>query len=100
MNLPVACTLSDEERPGAADQLLSGLAREATVVEPLEHGYRARFRGAPGVIRRIGEVIERERGCCTFLTFDLRTEPNDGDITLTITGPAGTRAFLDHLLTT
>jgi hypothetical protein len=39
--------------------------------------------------------ISRERRCCPFLTFALELTPDDGPIWLRLTGPEGTRAFLD-----
>ena len=98
MNLPIACTLSDAERALASDELLSGLMREARAVEPEGEGYRATFSGVPGRVTRVARVIERERGCCKFLMFDLHASANDGDIVLTMSGPPGTRDVLDTLM--
>jgi hypothetical protein len=46
----------------------------------------------------IASMIDAERQCCQFLQFDLRLEPDEGPVWLTITGPEGTREFLNALL--
>ena len=98
-DLPIACTLTSEERTARGDELLIGLAREATAREPVDDGYRFVFRSDPSLIRRIAETVIAERACCRFLKFEVAFEPGGGPITLTARGPAGTREFLDDLLT-
>jgi hypothetical protein len=46
----------------------------------------------------IAQMIEAERRCCQFLRFHLTVEPSCGPISLELTGPPGTQAFLDALL--
>jgi hypothetical protein len=97
-DFPIACTLTSDERTARGDELLTGLAREAATHEPIENGYRFTFRSGPSLIRRIAETVIAERECCRFLTFEVAFEPGSGPITLTARGPAGTREFLDDLV--
>ena len=97
-DFPIACTLTSAERTARGDELLIGLAREATTREPVDDGYRFVFRSDASLVRRIAETVIAERECCRFLTFDVTFEPGGGPITLTARGPAGTREFLDDLL--
>jgi hypothetical protein len=92
--LPIACTLSDPELARRRAELLSGVLRDAKGVESLPNGYRWRFSSAPDLFTRLAPVIEAERQCCRFLTFDLHAEPDHGDVVLEVTGPEGTVAFL------
>ena len=39
--------------------------------------------------------ISLERRCCPFLRFTIELTPDAGEIRLQLTGPAGTREFLD-----
>lgn len=39
--------------------------------------------------------IRNERRCCPFLRFAVELEPDGGPIRLRLTGPTGTREFLD-----
>ena len=92
--LPIACTLTDPELARRRAELLSGVLRDSKDVEPLSNGYRWRFASAPDLLTRLASVIEAERHCCRFLTFDIHAEPNQGDVLLDVTGPEGTAAFL------
>ena len=92
--LPIACTLTDRELARRRAELLSGVLRESKDVEALFNGYRWRFASAPDLLTRLATVIDAERHCCRFLTFDIHAEPDQGDVLLDVTGPEGTRAFL------
>jgi hypothetical protein len=94
MGLPIACTLTDPELARRRGELLNGVLRDAKGVEPLASGYRWRFSSSPDLLTRFAPVIEAERQCCRFLTFDIHAEPDQGDVVLEVTGPEGTVAFL------
>lgn len=59
----------------------------------LVDGYRFQF--AASAIEPLGRWMANERKCCPFLTFTLEINPADGPVSLTLTGPEGTRAFLE-----
>jgi hypothetical protein len=90
--------LTAEERAARGDELLIGLARDATSYEAVDEGYRFVFASDPRVIHRIAETVIAERACCRFLRFVVDFAPGGGPITLTARGPAGTREFLRDLL--
>jgi hypothetical protein len=92
--LPVACTLDDSEMARRRADLRTGVLSEAQHVQPLANGYQWRFSSAPNLCTRLAAVIDAERHCCPFLTFDIRAGPDAGDIQLTVTGPEGTVEFL------
>lgn len=71
--------------------------RAAECVE-LSTGYRFRFDHQPGILARIAEAVERERHCCRFLRFQMSLEPGLGQLTLDVSGHAGTKAFLADLI--
>ena len=97
-DLPIACSLTPEQRGTMRRELLPGLMAAATGQEALPSGYRWSFASTPGLIGRIAEVIEAERSCCRFLTFHVEAEPDLGPVVLEVTGPEGTREFLDQLM--
>lgn len=97
-DLPIACTLPPGERGARGDELLSGLVTEALERQDLPGGYRFRFGPEGETLERITRAVIAERECCRFLTFTLVAEPDAGAIWLEVTGPDGTRAFLDELL--
>jgi hypothetical protein len=95
-DLPIVCTLDRESLRTQGDNLLPSLIAEAEAREELEDGYRFRFAKAD-VLARLLRVIEAERKCCRFLRFEVLLEPDLGPISLTVTGPPGTREFLAAL---
>jgi hypothetical protein len=49
-------------------------------------------------LQKITAVIDAERQCCRFLRFDLTVEPDGGPVSLALSGPPGTKAFLAALI--
>ncbi len=96
MKAPViACSLDGAALARRQRELASGLVAEAAGAEPLDNGYRWRFRSADGLLTRLAAALDAERHCCPFLRFALHAEPDLGAVTLDVTGPPGTREFLD-----
>jgi hypothetical protein len=99
MKEPIFCTLTPGQLRKQRDALLPGLVRRATFVDPLDDGYQLRFDPSSKTLDAIAKVIDAERQCCRFLRFDLTIMPDGGPITLAVTGPTGTREFMDGLFT-
>jgi hypothetical protein len=97
-DLPVYCTLTPETIETRKAQLLPGLATRAVETTPTPDGYRLRFAASSDILGQIATAIDAERRCCRFLRFDVVVEPDDGPITVTLSGPRGTREFLAALL--
>ena len=77
--------------------LIPALVERAVAIVPFGEGYQLQFESNPEALRLIAEVIAAESSCCPFLKFDLSVPPAQADVTLTVSGPPGTRAFLDAL---
>lgn len=97
-NPPIACTLTPGQINACRDHLLPGLSKRAQSIEFLPDGYRLTFAAATDTLQAIAATIDRERQCCQFLRFQLTIEPTGGAIALDVTGPDGTRDFLDDLI--
>ena len=72
------------------------MVRQSTARVEVEDGLRLTFPAAS--FADVAAVIDAERACCRFLRFTLVVEPDGGPLSLTLTGPPGTRDFLDALL--
>ena len=96
-SLPIACFLTPEEMRERQASLIPALLGRAVSISPLDEGYRFGFKPESETLRAIAETIAAESRCCPFLQFDLSVPPAQGDVALTISGPPGTRAFLDAL---
>src|SRR5690349_3528152 len=92
--LPVACSLTPEEMRERQGSLIPALLSRAVSISPIDEGYRLELKSNPGTLKAIAEMISVESQCCPFLQFDLSVPPSQGDVVLTVSGPAGTRAFL------
>lgn len=97
-DLPVACTLAPGDLAARRGGLLPGLAAWGARVEAIEGGRRWVFPFERGLLPALAAIVDAEHRCCPFLRFALTVEPGDGAVTLTVTGPEGTEAFLASLL--
>jgi len=95
-DLPIACTLAPDALSARKADLLARVVRQSTARVEVEGGLRLTFPAAS--FADVAAMIDAERGCCRFLGFLLVVEPDGGPLSLTLTGPPGTRDFLDALL--
>ncbi len=95
--LPIACSLSDTELRTREATLLAQFRAEATMCEELEEGYGFQLPGDKEHLELVFGLITAERECCRFLTFKLHAAPDQGPLSLRITGPAGTKGLLKSL---
>lgn len=96
-DIPIACSLSARElgeRKGENEELLAGIEE----INELEHGYALRFAGNAEQIPRLLQFIMQERACCPFFTFELRFEAQNGPVWLSLSGPDGTKQFLQEMI--
>lgn len=84
-DLPVECTLGASDRRGrvAAWHALCEGALTASAAGP--DSFEARFSDTDENRARVEQLVELERECCAFLSFEL--ERRDGSAILCITGP-------------
>ena len=94
---PVACELTTpalRERKAWLQQQLGGHLRTH---QWLSEGLALQLVYTPESVAIISELVQLEAQCCPFLRFDLRVHSGTGLLELDLTGPPGTRAFLDLL---
>jgi hypothetical protein len=96
--LPVACTLDPAALRARKAGLLRDLIARSDARDEREDGITFRFTPTAGLLALVAEVIEAERRCCRFLRFELVVDPDEGPVHLRLSGPAGTREFLQDLL--
>jgi hypothetical protein len=96
-DLPVACTLTPAALEARRENLLAAVVRRATDRTGLPDGYRLRFAANEDNLTTVARAIDAERRCCRFLRFTVTVEPDEGPVTLDLTGPAGTREFLSAM---
>lgn len=93
--LPLACVpdaIPSADRP-AHFALIGRLFENVREKVILDDGYAVRFDAA--AFGDVARFVENERLCCPFLAFTLEVQPGGGPLWLRMTGPEGTREFLD-----
>lgn len=88
--VPAAIPPGERAAHFEATARLFAAARER---QSLAEGYALRF--DPDRLRDVALFVELERRCCPFLDFTLELAADDGPLWLRLTGPTGTRAFLE-----
>ena len=96
--LSIACTLTPEALRTRRDGLLMDLVRRAERRTNLPDGLRLEFVPSAETIALIARAVEAERHCCRFLRFGMTVEPDGGPVFLELTGPTGTRDFVNALI--
>ena len=92
--LPVACTLTEPELAARRAGVLADVRRSAQEARWLRTASRSASRPSPRRLATLATFIDLERRCCAFLRFRLTVEPGGGPVWLELTGPPGTREFL------
>jgi hypothetical protein len=95
-NLPVVCTLTPEAIATRKAALLPRLVQRAMSRENATDGVRLRL--PADAWSALATTVEAERQCCRFLRFEITVEADGGPISLSLTGPPGTREFLTALI--
>ena len=94
-DLPILCTLTPDALAARKEALLPGLAQRALSREALDEGVRLTF--PADMLREIADMIDAERQCCHFFRFELVVPPGGDHLSLTVSGPPGTSAFVGDL---
>jgi len=92
--IPIACRLTDAEFREREALLLARFKAAVATTRELPDGFAFLARGEKTWITLLADLIAAERECCPFLRFELTAEPNLGPVTLSVTGPAGSKAFV------
>ena len=97
-DLPIACTLLEAELQRRRSEMLERVFARAQETRPLDDGYAIRFAADDAAVAELVQLIQLERQCCAFLKFRLTVEPAGGPVWLELTGPEGTKSFLESTL--
>jgi|SRR6185295_15494699 len=96
-NLPIACTLSDADFRQRREELLKTVVGAVVEKRELDGGFAYCFPPEAKWIAELAQFITFERECCPFLQFNLCIKPESGPIWLELTGPEGTKEFLQSV---
>lgn len=93
---PLACVpgaIAPEDRPAHFGLIARLFGSELRERRELVDGYAFRFDAV--AFEDITRFVANERACCPFLDFTVQVRAEHSGVWLRLTGPEGTRAFLD-----
>jgi len=93
--IPIACTLTERELAERRAGLLAELRGHRAEIRWLADGAAFRYPSTAAVVDLLTEFVRLESRCCPFLRFSLTVDPAAGASWLELTGPPGTREFLE-----
>ena len=96
MGLPIVCTLTEEELRERRRTVLEAVARAVQSITRMHDGYAYSFEPNSEVLTQLGRLVELERQCCRFLTFNI-VENGRKPIRLEITGPPDALPVIEDL---
>lgn len=92
--IEVSCMLTQPELQERKTRVLASLRQKITEIKELSDGFTFAFNGEDGIIDELIEFIKSERQCCPFFTFNLLVKNENNGVWLSITGPKGTKEFI------
>src|SRR5215475_5761543 len=88
MDLPIACSLRETELRKRRQTIMDNSFQTMHVaVSELSDGYSFTFQASSEALQRIAELVDLERQCCPFLTFNIVVEAGQAAMRLEISGP-------------
>ena len=96
MDLPIVCTLSEEELRERRRTLLDAVGRAVLGITRTPDGYAYSFEPNSEVLTQLGRLVDLERQCCRFLSFNI-VENGQQPIRLEITGPPDALPVIEDL---
>jgi hypothetical protein len=94
-NKVVACKLTNAELQKRKAEVIAKLKSKVITREELPNGFKYTFQGVDNILDDIVGFIKTERLCCNFFTFNLFIQDTESPLTLSITGPNGTKDFIN-----
>ena len=94
--LAVACSLTDADFRARRDALQRDLFTGQRSSALDEDGYRFRFPPDDVWLGRLTAFVLAERQCCPFLTFRITVPAGGAGIDLHLSGPPGSREFIEQ----
>lgn len=94
MSIQLICKLTTPELQKRRATVIAGLKQLLRSKEEITNGLAFRFSSEDNVLDKLLDFIKSERLCCDFFSF--RLDVVNEIATLEITGPEGTKEFLEH----
>lgn len=94
MNIQLTCKLTTPELQRRRATVIAELKQLLHGKEEIQNGLAFVFSSEDSVLDKLIDFVKSERLCCDFFSF--RLDVVNERATLAITGPEGTKEFLEH----
>ena len=94
----LSCKLSSADLQKRKATVLESLRSQMIERKELEYGYAFKFPGSNEIIDELTEFVKTERECCDFFNFSILINGDKSEAWLEITGPLGTKSFIEDEL--
>jgi len=91
----IACLLSEREQAERAEAAHRDLFPGVQAVEELPDGYGYRFPATDEWTAKVMAVVDAERQCCPFFTFEVVFEPHEQGLWLRFRGSEAIKSFIE-----
>jgi hypothetical protein len=95
MDLPIVCTLTDQQLRERRLNVFEPLRDRSVQSEELIDGYAFTFQPQDGLLLQLSQLVELESECCRFLTFKIVADSQT--IRLEVTGPQAAKRMIADL---
>ncbi len=92
----ISCKLTTPELRLRKATVLVSLKERVLEKLELANGFRYRFDISDQTLDLLSDFIKTERLCCDFFTFSLTVANQDSPVWLELSGPVGTKAFMEN----
>jgi hypothetical protein len=91
----IACKLTTPELQKRKRTVIAELKKHVVNRNEIVDGVRYSFKDSDDIIFLLTDFIKTERLCCPFFVFNLVVGQDEGLITLQLSGPQGTKEFIE-----
>lgn len=94
----LSCKLTSSALRERKATVISSLRKKLAIKKDIPGGFEYIFPGSDEIIDELVDFIKSERQCCNFFQFNLNISGDTNEVRLSITGPEGSRRFLENEL--
>src|SRR5438876_9292263 len=84
----IACTLTEPELRQRRRTIVEALRKMQVIVTELPDGYAYNFAATSEALTQVAQLVDMERQCCPFLSFNIIVEAQKAPMRLEVTGAA------------
>ena len=93
--ITITCKLTSPQLQKYKTKVIAGLKNDILERKELKKRHSYKFKAIDNVIDELAEFVKTERACCSFFSFTLSISAYKNEVWLKITGPQGSKEFIN-----